>query len=185
MKFSDGLLKRIGDDALAMITEQIGSGVDYEGGSYAYSTKPFWRPWAPDVVRKLGGKAGEGTFYHTFFSHNTGAAGLLILGGYKAYKEKMNPTAASKYLTWSGKMLRNMKPFAPADDSITIGWTDPVIAQRAFWLNVSGAGRSRKLWKFLGLSAKHQEDLVNKYGPEVTKEIARDMAETLIKGMKS
>jgi hypothetical protein len=184
MTFAASMFKRIGADALAMIDANIEAGHDYDGKAYAYSTKPFWRPWDPAVVRKLGGKAGEGVFYSTIFSHTTGAAGLIILGGYKAYKEKMKPEAASKYLTWSGKMLRNMKTLTTDGDSVTIGWSDPTIAQRAFWLNVSGAGRGRKLWKFLGLTEQQKEELANKYAPEVTKVVAQEMAERILKGAK-
>jgi hypothetical protein len=81
-------------------------------------------------------------------------------------------------------MMRNLKPFTPEDDSITVGWSDATLAQRAFWLNVSGAGKSRHLWKFLGLSQAQQEALAARYAPQITTQIAHEMAAELVKGPK-
>ena len=150
MKFSQKLLDEIAIAALSMIEDNIHKGIDMDGKSYSYSEKPFYHPYSKTIRSKLGGKAGQGKFYEIIKGKN-GKLGMIILGGYKQYKQKINPTAANDYLTFSGKMLRNLNVIEAKGNRIVIGFTDPKQAKKAFWLNVSGAGRSRKLWKFLGL----------------------------------
>lgn len=162
------LFETIGVVALSFIEENIQKGKDYEGKKYSYSTKPFWRPWAPDIQKKLGGKLGEGTFYKTVFSKRTGVTGLLILGGYKEYKHKVYPNAADKYLTATGKMLRSMNVKSTENEAV-IGFADAEESQKAYWLNISGAGKSRKLWKFLGITKQQEDKLAKMVSDEYAK----------------
>lgn len=179
MKFSDALLKRLGVNALTMIEENIAAGVDIDGKAYQYSTKPFFMPWSQSLQRKLGGKKGEGTYYEYAVSKKTGAFGMLILGGYKAFKEKTKPDVANDFLTYTGKMLRGMKVLRRENDSVTIGWSDPRLAQIAFYLNVSGAGKSRKLWKFLGLRLQQQDALAKMMAPQIMDEVTKQFINNL------
>ncbi len=59
MKFTQKLLMQIGTSALAMIEQNIAQGIDSEGNKYAYSEKPFYRPYNPQIIKKLGGKAAS------------------------------------------------------------------------------------------------------------------------------
>ncbi|APF16980.1 hypothetical protein Calab_1517 [Caldithrix abyssi DSM 13497] len=173
MKFSQKLLTDIGVTVLAMIEQNIAQGVDVHGQKFAYSEKPFYRPYDPQIVKKLGGKSGKGKFYEIVKSKSTGKLGMIILGGYKQYKQKVNPQAANDFLTFSGKMLRNLKIIKAENNQVIIGFTDPIQAQKAFWLNISGAGRSRKLWKFLGLRKEQWEQLKKRYGLQITAEMSK------------
>lgn len=179
MILTSQLSKKIGVLALAMIEESIDKGVDIDGNAYHYSEKPFFMPWNSNTQRKLGGRNGEGVFYDLGISRRTGTFGFIILGGYKAYKEKVNPEAADDFLVWSGKMLRGLKVIEQTEGSVTIGWSDPQLARRAFWLNISGAGRSRKLWKFLGLRREQQKHLAEMLTPDVRDIVVSDLAKRI------
>lgn len=96
-------------------------------------------------------------------------------------KEKINPTAKNDFLVSRGTMLSNMKVIETTDSNVTIGWTDSKDAQKAFWLNVSGAGRSRKLWKFLRLRKEQIDELIKEFTPAVRDEIVKDKIEQMIK----
>lgn len=170
MRFSKKLLNNIGVTALSMIEENIDSGVDIYGKRYAYSRRPFYRPYDPDIVKKMGGRKGKGRFYQ-IFTNKSGKLGMIILGGYKAYKEQVNPTAKGDYLTWSGQMLRNMKIVKTDANDVRVGFSDPQAAQKAFWFNVSGVGRSRKRWRFLGLRKEQIRRMEQKYGVKITNEL--------------
>ncbi len=181
MKFSQKLLTDIGVTVLAMIEQNIAQGVDVEGNKFTYSEKPFYRPYNPQIIRKLGGKSGKGKFYEIVKSKSTGKLGMIILGGYKQYKQKVNPEASGDFLTWSGQMLRNLKIIKAENNQVIIGFTDPVQAQKAFWLNVSGAGRGRKLWKFLGLRKEQWEQIKKQYGLQITAEMSKLFIENINK----
>jgi hypothetical protein len=87
---------------------------------------------------------------------------MIILGGYKEYKKMVYPDAADKFLMVKGKMLRSMNAKA-TDNEAAISFSDPEESQKAYWFNVSGVGRSRKLWKFLGVTKQQLskiEDMV-------------------------
>jgi hypothetical protein len=95
----------------------------------------------------------------------------MIVMGYKAYKEAVAPYSKDKFLTLSGKMLRNLNVLTAADNSVIVGFSDPELAQRAYWLNVSGAGRGRKLWKFLGIRKQQEVELAAEFSGRITSEL--------------
>lgn len=179
MKFSDALLTGIGNAALAMIEENIRNGVDADGKPYNYSTNPFYRPYNPSLCGQLG-KANEGKLYNIVHSKKTGQLGMIIMG-YDAYKKAVNPSAYGNFLTWSGKMLRSMNIIHKGDNSVTIGFTDPQQAQKAAWLNVSGVGKGRKLWKFMGLQPKQVGRLKEMFQARISEEIMSIVLDDLVK----
>jgi len=174
------LMEKIGVEALAFIEENIRRGFDYEGNKFSYSTRPFFRPWHPVIQRKLGGKEGEGKYYKTVFSKTTGAAGMIILGGYKEYKKMVYPDAADKFLTVKGKMLRSMNAKA-TDNEAAISFSDPEESQKAYWFNVSGVGRSRKLWKFLGVTKQQLSKIEDMVRDEYIKIAQEELAKFVSK----
>jgi len=48
-------------------------------------------------------------------------------------------------------------------------------------LNESGAGRSRKLWKFLGLRKEQIDELIREFTPVIRDDIVKDKIEQMIK----
>lgn len=158
------LLHTAGIKVLALIEQNIRQGIDSEGQPFAYSEKPFWMPYSQKIVARLGGKKGKGVFYEVTRSGTTGKLGLIILGGYKAFKQKAYPSAANHFLTVTGKMLRSMNVKANDNEAI-ISFTGDENVKKAYWLNVSGAGRGRKLWKFLGITEQQKQELTRELTP--------------------
>lgn len=152
------LLSIAGVKALAYIETNIKSGTDYQGKSFRYSQKPFYRPYDKRIVQKLGGKNGAGKLYD-IITNKDGKLGMIILGGYDSLKKNLYPQSYDHFLTQTGKMLRSMSVIKVDDTTAIIGFSDAESSQKAFWLNVSGAGRSRKLWQFLGISKSQEKEL--------------------------
>jgi|YNPBryulayer2012_1023412.scaffolds.fasta_scaffold130277_1 hypothetical protein len=48
----------------------------------------------------------------------------------------------------------------PQNNQIVISFSDPLSEKKAFFLNISGVGKSRKLWKFLGLTKENEKILL-------------------------
>ncbi len=64
-------------------------------------------------------------------------------------------------------MLRSLTVIKIDNNQAIIGFTNSSDAKKAYYLNVSGAGKSRKLWKFLGITTKQKEILQNEIGEEI------------------
>jgi len=145
-----------------MINDNVSKGVSYDGNKFEYSTNTYARPYDSKLVQKMGGVQAEGKLYDIATSKSTGKLTLLI-HGYKDFKAKVYPDVANDFLTVSGKMLRNLSVVnvSKQKQEFVIGFTDPEQELKAFWLQVSGVGRSRRLWKFLGLSNAQQKELAN------------------------
>jgi hypothetical protein len=180
------LLKLLGAEVLQMIEENIARGIDIDGKKYSYSTKPFYRPYDSRIAAKLG-KANQGKLFKIVTGKN-GNLGMIILQGYDAYKAALAPNAYGSFLQWSGTMLRNMNvinisPLTGNETggSTTLGFNDPLEARKAFYLNVSGAGRSRKLWKFFGLTAAQESRLAQLAGKPVTQIIESNLIKRIEK----
>lgn len=174
------LLHVAGVTVLAFIEKNIKNGVSYDGDKFEYSKNPFFRPYDQKIYKKLGGKNAIGTLFNIVHSKNSGKMGMIILGGYDEYKRKMHPSAYNSFLTVSGKMLRSMNLKVSANEAI-IGFSGEEENKRAYWLNVSGAGRSRKLWKFLGISENQKEKLKKLVADEYKKIIVEDLGRIIVK----
>lgn len=180
MIYLEKLLRKSGTIARALILDQIKSGYSVDGDKYEYGTESYYRPYARGIVNKLGGKAGEGVYYDIVTRKN-GQLGMIILGGYKAFKAKVNPSAATDFLVYSGKMLRNFKLLTLADSTVTLGFDDPVQQQKAYWLQVSGAGKSRKKWRFIGLNEEQVKKITDAIAPDLRKLVETDLIEKINK----
>ena len=181
MKFSEQLLKYIGNTTLSFILDNIKKGISYEGDKFQYSENNFYIPFSPKIYSAYK----KDNSFARFVTTKSGKKGFIVFG-YKKFKEKFYPQSVNNYLTASGKMLRDMNILKTSDNSegscgeIIIGFTDVRNSQIAFYLNVSGAGRGRKLWKFLGLSQKQIEELSVKYQSHITKEIAQNLIKNIL-----
>jgi len=174
------LLDVAGVYVLGQIEENIRKGIDYDGNRFAYSERPFFRPFDEALYKKLKKNPALASIVH---SKRTGTFGFLIQG-YKKFKQYVYPGAADKFLTVKGKMLRDMKVVSVTDSAAFIGFNDPEQAQKAFWLNVSGAGRGRKLWKFLGITPAQQKILADKLGGEYKDIVIKDLGEVILQSKK-
>lgn len=164
--------------AIELINEQVNEGIDIDGNKYKYSEKPYWRPYSKKIADKLGGKNGEGKLYNIVAGKTKGKLGMIILGGYKAYRSAFGRDTEGDFLQFTGNMLAALDVISSDGKEVEIGFNDKKAADIAFWLNVSGAGRSRKLWKFMGLTAENQGKLADLSGIATNQDI-----EDMIKGL--
>jgi hypothetical protein len=152
------VMQRIALKAIELINTQAEEGVDMDGKQYAYSTKPFAMPLGAGRFRKSAKamvKAGKINIIK-----RSDKDWAIIVGGYKALREERGLSSSSDFLQDSGAMLRALTVEAKDEKSAIIKFSDAAAAQKAFWLTVSGAGKSRKLWKFFGLNDKSRAELM-------------------------
>lgn len=178
MKFSAQLLKSIGNKTLSFILDNIKKGISYQGDKFQYSENDFYIPFSPKIYSAYK----KDSSFARIVSTNSGKLGFIIFG-YKKYKEKFYPDSLNNFLTASGKMLRDLNLLKISDNEIILGFSDVRNSQIAYWLNVSGAGKSRKLWKFLGLSQKQVDKLSSDYQPFIKNEIEKNFLSNLIKNV--
>lgn len=147
----------IGYKIIEFINDQIKQGYDIDGKKYSYSTNPFWMPYSKKVVQKFG-KKQQGKLYK--ITNRGGKLGLIILGGYKSYREKFNRATDSDFLQFTGNLLSSIDIINSDGNSVEVGFNNKKAMELAYYMNVSGVGRSRKLWKFFGLSKENLEKLL-------------------------
>jgi hypothetical protein len=180
MKIPENTRKLMALRAVEFIKQQAAEGKDIDGRSYHYSTNPFVRPVAGSVIPaaslKSLEKSGEVKLFH---SGKTGGLWMLIVGGYKAYRGFTGRSTDSDFLLFTGNMLGSMTGQAIGDNSIKIGFTSPREAEKAFYLSISGAGRSHKLWRFFGLNNANLKRLLDEFAgqivesPEIVNEVKK------------
>lgn len=151
------LMLRIGLKAVNLIQEQIEQGIDANGNKYSYSTKPFARPFDGRIK---GLKSLVKQEKISIFRTKKGALWLLVKDGYKAYRQYTGRNPDGDYLTYTGKMLSSLTARATGPLSSLIYFSDAESAQKAFWLTRSGIGKSKKLWNFMGLTNKSEQELL-------------------------
>ena len=188
--FTRKLFLLLGSKALAFIEEAAADGEDRDGKPYAYSTKPFARPVGGLNKTQLGrlmlkrNTKGDDPAVKPFQTA-AGNLWLLIKGGYLSFKEiAFRRAGGGPFLQATGDMFRAMNVVAATDQSATIGFTDEEAARRAFFLNVAGAGPSRKTWKFLGLRPAQQAVLADLAAERLAPETATVLAEKLTKRLQ-
>lgn len=170
---SKEIAKQIGYKALQMINEQIDQGVDIDGKKYSYSSKPFWMPYRRKHIQKMG-KENKGKLYQIV--NSKGRKGVIILGGYRMWREINDRNPDGDFLQWTGNMLASMDVINATNQFAELGFRDKKSAKIAYYLNVTGAGRGRKLWKFFGLTKENQEKLAE-IGDKLTETDVRQFVE--------
>ncbi len=158
------LLEKAGNYVLAYIYENIQKGVDAKGNPFAYSKRPFYRPYNQALYKKMGGASGYGKLF-TITQSKGGRLGFIIMG-YDAFKQAVYPGSYGSFLTVTGKLLRSMKVTSVNDSRAVIGFTGTRNQLIATYLNETGAGRGRKLWQFLGIRPEQFVDLNKQLSPE-------------------
>ncbi len=152
------LLLYLGNRLLEMIHENIDRGIAPDTGEpYQYTQEEFFRPFDPDLYKKLkkAGEIGKSVIVRT----NKEGKESFLVKDYGRFKEVIY--GHRKFLVATGAMLQNMQitRIDPATGEVAIGFPDPEQEQKAYWLNVAGAGRSRRLWRFLGITREQEEQL--------------------------
>jgi hypothetical protein len=150
------LIEKAGFKVIELLEEQIAKGIDSDGKQYSYSTKPFATPEKYKNQKQLE-KEGKLKTFKT----SQGKFWSIVLGGYKEYRKLNNRNPEGDYLQFSGKMLNSISSRIDSDKRVSIYFTDPQSALKAYWLNESGVGKSRKLWKFFALNKNSENTLYN------------------------
>lgn len=146
------IIEDIGFKAKEIILRRIGEGKDTDGNKFRYSRNPFAMPYSPKLAKRLG-KAG-----HKIFKRNGGKLWMLVHGGYYSIRKAKGRGTENDFLQDEGTMLKALGVRTTADSAI-LSFTDALQAKKAYWLNISGVGKRRVLWKFMGLNKQEQDEL--------------------------
>lgn len=149
------VLRQIGVRAVQMISDNVRLGVDSKGNRFSYSTKPFAMPGGK--FRGVKGFIEEKRL--EAFTTKSGHLWYVVTGGYKDLRRMRGQNPEGDYLQATGAMMRNLNVTKLTDASVSIGFDDPVQEQKALWLSVTGVGRSRRLWRFMGLQPAQEAEL--------------------------
>ena len=158
------LLRKLGARAVELINIRTLEGIDAEGKKFVgYSTRPFCRPYAGVPKTTINRLEAEGSLsYFTVRGKDRGALWIRIEDGYLEFKRARNPAWNGVVdLHDTGEMMRNLSVTGTGASSVTIGFKTFPAAQKAYWHNVSGAGRSHVIRKFLGISPKDMTELID------------------------
>lgn len=159
LKLDRSILQKIADKAIELINEQIEEGVDYDGEKYEYSSKPFARPVYGIPNFKIFKKTAIREGKLKLFTTKKGSLWALFTGGYKEFRELTKRSPNSDFLNYTGRMLASMTSKVQ-NNQIVVSFSTPQAEKKAFFLNISGVGKSRKLWKFLGLTKENEKILL-------------------------
>jgi hypothetical protein len=152
------VMKAVGARALAMIEENVRRGVGYDGRQFLYSMKPFARP-IPKGFTKKRLKELEAAERIKRFRTKEGKLWMVVMHGYRDYRQMIGADPNGDFLQLTGAMMRNLNVIDSDVDTVRLGFDDPVQARKALYLSVTGAGKSRRLWRFMGITQKQQNEL--------------------------
>ena len=148
---SQQAMYRAGLMAVKMIRDRTLAGKDVDGQSFKpYSTQPFARPAGGLTKTARANLKGL-----TKFFRRNGSLWMLVEGGYKAFKDAVYGDSSTVNLQAEGHLLRSLTVLEPVDTAtgvVRVGFTRSEEAEKAYWHNVSGAGKSRAIRKFMGLT---------------------------------
>lgn len=98
-----------------------------------------------------------------FKSKKSGKRWILINGGYlnfkKAWGGKKADTVNLQWRGMSGGMLGDLSPLHYTDNSVTIGFRSAEMAKLASYHVLTGAGKSRVIRNFMGLTPPELEEI--------------------------
>ncbi len=154
------LLVNLGTAVVVIIKERTLRG-EFLPGSTAggqYSTTPSPMPLGALPARARGKRAlaalvasGEATLFTSMRSRRTW---IILQGGYKKFRELAGRETDRVTLNWTGQMMRNLKVrhVSVREGVVDIGFSEGRAARLASYHNTQGAGRSRRVRRFIGLT---------------------------------
>ncbi len=165
------MVMRAANAGVAIIRERTTSGKFLEGssaGAEQYSAKPFARPLGGLTRNTTKALLASGS---EIFTSKNKSTWIVVAGGYKRFRELAGKDSSHVSLTWTGRMLRNLGIISADDTGAVISEKDADMKKLATYHQVSGAGKSRRLHKFIGFTADEQVRLKKLVGEEVMKKI--------------
>ncbi len=161
------LLLRIGAQVVFIIKERTLQGQFLPGstGTGEYSTTPAPMPWGAllkkvKTQKGMKGMIGSGEV-KVISKSKSGKTWVLLMGGYKKFRELAGKEFDHVTLNWTGKTMRNLKILSAdtGSASVLIGFDDAGSKRIASYHQELGAGKSRKTHKFLGLTDSELHEL--------------------------
>lgn len=175
------ILEKLAIRVIELINEQIDNGVDIENIKYSYSTSPFVRPLGAKHFTKI--KKAVKDNKASIFNTKKGTKWVFIKGGYRDYRRIIGRDPQGDFLQDTGKMLASLN-YSINGNEIQVTFSSTEDAQKAFWLNVSGVGKSKKKWKFLGLNENSKQKLIEEFSNLIVKDfIENQKLEGIINGL--
>jgi hypothetical protein len=162
---------KIGQRAVLLIREQIERGKDYEGKSYKYSNKPFVMPMSGKYRDKI--KNNENI---SIFKTKAGKLWYYVGGGYEDYRATIGKDPKGDFLNSTGEMLGAMT-YKATDVGVDIVFRSERASKLAYYMNYSGVGKSRRLWKFLGLTPQNEDLLAEEAALLYTEEAIKQLTQ--------
>lgn len=143
----------IGNKAVDLIQDNIDNNIDYEGNAFEPYSFGYW--FSKYKKRYSGRKTVKGKQSKAFAAYMSNAKSQW------AGDKKVN-------LTKTGAMRASLSviDYNATAKTIVIGFVDQESAQKAYWHNISGAGKGRVLRKFMGLRSV-QEQALSDYASEL------------------
>jgi len=147
----------VGNKAIDFIQDNIDKNIDYEGNAFQPYSFSYWL--SKYQKRYVGQKKRKGK--------QTKAFGLYMGSAKREFARDNNVN-----LTKTGAMRASLSviEYKEAAKTIVIGFVDQESAQKAYWHNVSGAGKGRVLRKFMGLRPAQEQDLADYAGEQLSKD---------------
>ena len=160
------LMLKIGQHSIVIIKKRVADGIFLEGrsdGASQYSAKPFAMPTG--VIRPRGlmldilkGKKG---YDAQLFKSKAGKLWVVIPKGYKWLREQAGKPSGKVDMRWTSELMRSLTVLNTDVQSgtITIGHKGKRNEDIAYWHNVAGAGRSKRIRKWLMLTDSELEKI--------------------------
>jgi hypothetical protein len=156
---------RLAAKGIAIIRERTlsgkfltGAGVNQKirAGVEQYSTKAMPIPYGR-YMALMNEKPPESA---KVFRNKSGTVMVIFSGGYKRLRELSQKPNEHVYMSWTGRMLRNLNIIRNEKTTATIGFNDAESERIAGYHNLYGAGKGKVLHPFLGFTAEDDQQLL-------------------------
>lgn len=154
-------LGRFGQFVLQLIEDNVAAGVDRKGNAFApYSTRPFARPLGGVPKRAISYLKSSNAIQ--IFTTKRGSLWMVVEGGYAALKTAIRQSSSGVDMQLTGDMMKQLAVLSTSDNGIVIGFLTAEAAEKAYYATVAGAGKSRVIRDFLGLTDQQWDQAVQK-----------------------
>lgn len=161
VRISQDALLRFGSRAIQIVQQRTQRGEGLDGKFPAYSTNPLAVP--SGIATKRARKVLEGAGKLKYFKRR-GKLWMVVQGGYAELKRSIYANArggaGGVNLMLTGQMLGGLQAKASGANAVTLTFDNAEAAQKAFYHQISGAGKRRVLRRFLGLRDDELKDPV-------------------------
>jgi hypothetical protein len=173
------IMAKAGTYGVTIIRRRVREGIYLDGSSdnaTEYSSKPFAMPFGglqTSALKKQisGMKDNDAPKY--FISKSSGNIWILITGGYKQLREIAGKQTDKVTMTWSGRMMRNLKvlPDSATNRSVTVGFDDATAQRIANYHNIDGAGKSKRMHVFMNFTDDEKKKIADMIGDEIANKL--------------